>query len=83
MFSRRFFFTGAALSFCVMSAYAFAQFPYDNLCDPLEPMAGFSGIYTNVETGNGEPLLDYAGRPVQELFVEQDTNSVFCEQSWR
>lgn len=77
VFSRRFFFTGAALAFCIVSAYAFAQFPYDNLCNPLEGQAqsGFSGVYTGVTNGNDEPL--------GSITVSQDTNSVFCQQSWR
>ena len=33
VFSRRYFFSSAALATCLVSAYAFAQFPYDNLCD--------------------------------------------------
>jgi len=33
VFSRRYFFTTAALAACLVSAYTFSQFPYDNLCD--------------------------------------------------
>lgn len=75
VFSRRFFFNAAALAFCIVSSYVFAQFPYDNLCDPNDPQSGYSGVYTNVL--NGEDI------PLQSITVEQDTNSVFCEQSWR
>jgi hypothetical protein len=84
VFSRRFFFNAAALAFCIVSAYVFAQFPYDNLCDPTnDATTGFSGVYTDVENGAGEPVLDWQGMPLQSITVQQDTNSLFCEQSWR
>lgn len=83
VFSRRFFFIGAGLAFCVMSSYAFAQFPYDNVCDPPNPQTGFRGVYTNVSNGDGEPLFGWSDSPLTSLVVEQDTNVVFCEQSWR
>jgi hypothetical protein len=81
VFSRRFFFNAAALAFCIVSAYVFAQFPYDNLCDPNDPESGFSGEYTNVTqyTSVAEPVNEL----LPNINVEQDTNSVFCGQSWR
>ena len=75
VFSRRFFFSGAALAYCMVSAYAYAQFPYDNICDPIEATDfDFSGIY-NVVNGNDEPL--------GEVEVTQKENVVYCDQSFR
>eukprot|EP00934_Nitzschia_sp_Nitz4_P003042 Nitzschia sp. Nitz4//scaffold174_size87051//32646//36062//NITZ4_005106-RA/size87051-snap-gene-0.111-mRNA-1//-1//CDS//3329538863//3032//frame0 len=83
VFSRRFFFTGAAIALCVVSAYAFAQFPYDNICDALEPESGFSGVYTNVTHANGDPVLGWDGETaVDSLYVSYDNNAVFCNQAF-
>ncbi len=83
VFSRQFFFTGAALTLCVVSAYAFAQFPYDNLCDPLVQDTGFSGEYFNVETKQRDPLSGWKDITLDSVVVYQDTNSVYCDQSWQ
>lgn len=82
VFSRQFFFTGAALAFCVVSAYAFAQFPYDNLCDPLEPAADLSGVYTNFVTYERDGISGWKETVLAQVDVEQDTETVFCQQSW-
>ena len=79
VFSRRFFFTGATIAFAVVSSYIWAQFPYDNVCDPLEgdEQTGFDGLYTDV--------VDTEGNPVNNgvLNVTQTTNVVYCSQGWR
>jgi hypothetical protein len=36
-FSRRYFFSGSLLALCIISAYTWAAFPYDNLCLPDNP----------------------------------------------
>eukprot|EP00977_Amphora_coffeiformis_P030428 scaffold46958_cov199-Amphora_coffeaeformis.AAC.1 len=54
-FSRRYFFSGSILVLCILSAYAWAQFPYDNLCIPEEPsVENFAGSFANVNL----PLVD-------------------------
>ncbi len=73
VFSRQFFFTGAALTFCVVSTYAFAQFPYDNLCDTIAP--------TN-STTKGDPLSACTAE-LDTVVVDLDTTYEFCDQSWR
>jgi hypothetical protein len=52
-FSRKYFFTMAVVAYAVISAYAFAGFPYDNLCREINPQFGAAGSYTvtnNVNT---------------------------------
>jgi hypothetical protein len=78
VFSRRYFFTSATLAFALVSSYAWAQFPYDNVCDPGEPVDGFSGKYTNVTDGNDKLV---SGDGIVE--VTQDTNVLYCDQSFR
>jgi len=57
----------------LVSAYAWAQFPYDNLCDPVNPEnTGYNGVYT---------YIDQEGE-AQQVTVEQDTPVVFCNQNW-
>lgn len=71
-FSRRYFFSGSVLAFVLVSAYAWAQFPYDNLCDPVNATTGASGTYLYIdENGVIEPTV-----------VTQDTVVAFCSQSW-
>lgn len=68
-FSRRYFFSGAILAYAIISAYAWAQFPYDNICEPTQDATlGASGEYTTKEG---------------TITVEQDTFVVYCGQSWR
>lgn len=77
-FSRRYFFSGSILALCILSAYAWAQFPYDNLCVPEETSGeDFSGSFTNVSL----PLVDDAD-PFN-VTVSSSTQFVFCAQSWR
>lgn len=79
VFSRRFFFSGAAITLAVVSSYVWAQFPYDNVCDPEEVMSGLAGMYTNVTTDNGKEDVNGTG----VVYVTQDTNVIYCSQSWR
>ncbi|KAL7559514.1 hypothetical protein ACA910_010325 [Epithemia clementina (nom. ined.)] len=74
-FSRRYFFYGALLAFILVSAYAWAQFPYDNICDPDQPSGfNYSGSYNNVKTLNNE---------FKNVTVTQSEEVVYCQQSWR
>lgn len=40
VFNRRYFLSAALLAFAIVSSYAYAEFPYDNLCDPVENDGG-------------------------------------------
>jgi hypothetical protein len=75
-FSRRYFFSGAVVAYFVVSAYAWAQFPYDNVCDPDNPVYRAPATYVNVLVPPEETNLRY-------ISVSQDTEVVFCPQSWR
>lgn len=66
-FSRRYFFTGALIAFVIASAYSWAQFPFDNVCDPrngtitpanelLEDVRLFNGTTTDLTLGQLEPV---------------------------
>jgi hypothetical protein len=74
--SRKFFFSGALLAFCVISAYAYAGFPYDNLClNPESPSSGAARTYYNV--------LDLDNKPHDPISVSRDDVFVYCRQNWR
>jgi hypothetical protein len=61
-----------------VSAYAWAQFPYDNLCTPVEPTGiNYAATYLNVN------LTLVEGEPLQTITVTQATEMLFCPQSWR
>ena len=77
VFSRRYFFSGSCLALAMVSAYAWAQFPFDNLCDPVEYNGpDVSGVYSNVRLLNEVDVIP-------EVTVTQATPSLFCSQSWR
>jgi hypothetical protein len=75
-FSRRYFFSGSVVAYFLVSAYAWAQFPYDNVCDPDNPISRAPASYVNILVSSDEPNLRY-------LTVVQSTEVVFCPQSWR
>ena len=77
-FSRKYFFSGAILAYAIISAYAWAGFPYDSLC-PVEDVADQSaaGIYTNVTISSN--LVE----DPQTIPVTQPTFFKFCGQNWR
>ena len=74
IFSRRYFFSGALLAFAIVSSYAWAQFPYDNICLPDNPTSGFAETYDNVMILNGT---------VTSITVSEDEGFRFCNQHWR
>lgn len=71
-FSRRYFLSAALVIFGIVSAYVWAHFPYDNICDAENPSNGFSGDYENVKFLNGT---------VGDLTVSQDDSVIFCDQT--
>lgn len=75
-FSRRYFFSGAVLAYFLVSSYAWAQFPYDNVCDPDEPTFRTPATYVNILAPPEDTNLRF-------VTVSQDTEVVFCPQSWR
>jgi hypothetical protein len=80
-FSRRYFFSGAVLAFALVSAYAWAQFPYDNVCDPRTNVQyGKAGVYYNVAVG---PPGHKGAYLIPSVNVTQDTAVVFCSQERR
>mmetsp|Transcript_29806 Transcript_29806/g.49189 ORF Transcript_29806/g.49189 Transcript_29806/m.49189 type:complete len:964 (-) Transcript_29806:41-2932(-) len=79
VFSRRYFFTGALFAYVMVASYDWAQFPYDNLCDPeTTDGTNYSRSYTNVFF-----LGDKNEENPRTLEVEQNSNVVACDQSWR
>ena len=77
-FSRRYFFTGSVLALCILSAYAWAQFPYDNLCVPKGAQTeNPERFFTNVNltlVSKSEPFNTTVTDPI---------DYVYCPQSWR
>lgn len=74
-FSRRYFFYGSVLAFFVASSYTWAQFPFDNVCDPVDPTSGHAGDYANIHFVNGSI--------VDQLTVTRDVDVQYCSQRWR
>lgn len=77
-FSRRYFFSLSVLALCLLSAYAWAQYPYDDLCVPKtsDSTSNFSGTY-NITFPN------QLGRPAEEVEVTNPVGFLYCPQSWR
>jgi hypothetical protein len=70
-FSRKYFFSFAVVAYAVISAYAFAGFPYDNLCMEDNPKLGAAGTYTVTNDVN-----------TTVLEVSNNEFFVFCDQRW-
>jgi len=74
-FSRKYFFSGAILAYAIISAYAWAGFPYDNLC-PTGTF-GAARVYNNVI---------YASEEIegpQTIEVVDDQVVRHCKQNWK
>jgi hypothetical protein len=68
--------------FAIVSSYTYAQFPYDNICDPEDPQDGVAGIYTDVRDAKGN--LVYEGMANEGLVqVYQDSGVAFCKLTLR
>lgn len=73
-FSRRIFFPLTLVFFAIISSFVWAQYPFDNLCDPTtleEPTS-----YTDVIDLN-QTLVDETGE------VTVSTKMISCNQAWR
>ena len=76
-FSRRYFFSGAVLAYAIISAYAWAGFMYDNVCDVTDdPPTGAAGTWEIVQIV-GEDVT------VKNVTVTEDEFFAYCDQSWR
>ena len=64
--------------YALMSSFVFAQFPYDNVCDPSDAATGFSGTYEGVILGNDQALNEGTAREGR-VVVAQDTAVAFCK----
>jgi hypothetical protein len=78
VFSRRFFFSGALLTYIVVAGYDWAQFPYDNLCDPVDATSGYNKTYSYVAYLDKQKNSD----GFSSLTVVQPTNVIGCKQDW-
>lgn len=79
IFSRRYFFSGALLAYVISAGYDWAQFPFDNLCDPEDANSTFAGTYWDVVYL--DPALNAEGPTF--ITVTQPTNVISCNQDWR
>ena len=86
-FSRKFFFTITVVAFAVVSSFTFAQYPYDKLCEPLDPTKTADlGPYTNVLRLNGEKVVIWENGQKQEvevLEIEDPVDYISCGQNFR
>lgn len=62
------------MAFAIVSSYAWAQFPYDNICLSDDTDTGVAGVYENVRILNGT---------VTTINVVEDDTARFCNQKWR
>jgi hypothetical protein len=79
-FSRKYMILGCLAVFAIVSSFVFGQFPYDNVCDPPDPLVGVEGVYTKVSLGNGLPM-NKGSASEGIAIVTQKTSVVFCDQS--
>lgn len=73
VFSRRFFFPLTLIFFAMVSSFAWAQYPYDNVCDPVTETGFNETLFAEIR------LLD--GSVISNVTV--DTEMVSCPQDWR
>ncbi|KAG7353426.1 hypothetical protein IV203_002781 [Nitzschia inconspicua] len=79
-FSRKYMILGCLAAFAIMSSFIYAQFPYDNVCDPSEPVNGAAGSYSGVTLADGV-LVNEGSENAGIVVVSQDTEVAFCDQS--
>lgn len=74
-FSRRYVFYGILVASFLVNAYAWAQYPYDNVCEPVNNTSwGHARDYLNVQVLNGTRI--------DRITVTKDDDVQFCSQSW-
>ena len=69
--SRRYFFSSALVAFIFSSAYAWAQFPFDNVCEKV-------GNTEKVPTTSFENVQLLDGSIVPNLTISRDEPLYFC-----
>jgi len=75
VFNRRYFLSGALLAFAIVSSYAYAEFPYDNLCDANDGSGGegFGRSAVPVQFWNGTVgEIDVPGTHSPAIFCQQN-----------
>ncbi|CAB9497646.1 protease [Seminavis robusta] len=77
VFSRKYFFTGALVAFIISSAYAWAEFPYDNLCDPE------GGTISKIIPQRNASALRFSDDKRIDVNVGQEEPVRFCHQGYR
>jgi hypothetical protein len=91
-FSRRFFFTICLVAFAVVGAIWWAQYPYDNLCSPLEESVAWEGDITfsnvtdlanNLIQGGNNLARDNNGDLIDGQVTVDGFEYVYCNQDWR
>jgi len=70
-FSRRYFFSFTILAFAILSAYSYISFPYDNVCDPEDPVSVPTGTFP----------VTFLGGDTGQITVTSDTAVEFCKQN--
>lgn len=79
-FSRKYFFSGAVVAYAIISAYAWAGFPYDNLCRQENPQSGAAGTF---DVTLASDLNSNNSQNVMTINVAEDDFFVYCRQNWR
>jgi hypothetical protein len=77
-FSRKYMILGCLAVYALMSSFVYAQFPYDNVCDPPDAASGFSGSYVQVTLASGD-LVNKGRGDEGIVVVAQDTEVAFCQ----
>lgn len=85
VYSRKYFFTGASLAFIIASAYAWAQFPYDDVCDKEGESVTRTEIpYTGVTLLKDILAAGTEGEAATvNITVGQEESVYFCSQGYR
>ena len=84
IYSRRYFFTGAVVAFVISSSFAWSQFPYDNVCDPVNGTVTPAAIpFTNVITLDQKYDVFEDEQILRNVTVGQVEPVFYCAQGFR
>lgn len=75
VFNRRYFLSAALLAFAIVSSYAYAEFPYDNLC-PIEDGGG------GLEVSGSVPVTFWNGTAGAINVPGTNSPAMFCRQNY-
>ena len=77
VFNRRYFLSAALLAFAIVSSYSYAEFPYDNLCDPVGSASG------GMEEEGGRVRVTFWNGTAGEINVPgSNSPAIFCQQNY-